>query len=236
VRQALIIPAVSASAAYFPLAVQILANRGAQAVRAHLEECIEFLLVIVLPACLGFAVVSHHIANVVLGAEFRSMASAVMPVVSLAVIFQIIACQYFHISFLLSGRNMFYLLHTGSVLIFNAIVCWLLITRLGTIGAAWARLAAEVFGFVGAGVLTLWAFPVPLPFRRLTRVLAAAVAMAVLVRGLDTALALSDRDALIVLLLAGITSYAALCWFLDLARTRQRLSRGLLILRNKTVH
>jgi O-antigen/teichoic acid export membrane protein len=163
VRQALIIPAVSASAAFMPLAVKILANRGREAVRAHLEECLEFLLAIALPACLGFAVVAPHIANVVLGPDFRGVAAAVMPIASVAVIFQIMSYQYLHISFLLSERNAFYLLNTGSVLAFNAIVTYLLIGQYGMIGAAWGRLAAEVFGFASALMLTRWAFPVPLP-------------------------------------------------------------------------
>ena len=74
VRQSLIIPAVSAAAAFMPLAVQIHANQGREATRAHLDECLEFLLAIMLPACIGFAIVSGHIANVVLGPDFRSMA------------------------------------------------------------------------------------------------------------------------------------------------------------------
>ena len=58
VRQALIIPAMSAAAAFMPLAVQIHANQGREATRDHLDECLEFLLAIMLPACIGFAVVS----------------------------------------------------------------------------------------------------------------------------------------------------------------------------------
>src|SRR5207302_7222534 len=112
----------------------------------------------------------------------------------------------------LSGRNVFYLLNTGSALAFNAVVMFVLIGRFGPFRAAWARLVADVFGFFCGLTFTRWAFPVPLPFRRLTRVLTAAVVMAVLVRGLDLALALSDKDALIVLLLAGCTTYAVMCW------------------------
>src|SRR6202140_263910 len=62
VRQSLIIPAISASGAFVPLAVQIFANRGQDAVRAHLDQCFEMLLAIVLPACLGFAIAAPHIA------------------------------------------------------------------------------------------------------------------------------------------------------------------------------
>jgi O-antigen/teichoic acid export membrane protein len=231
VRQALIIPAVSASAAFIPLAVQILANRGHDAVRVHLGECLEFLLAIALPACLGFAIVSPHIANVVLGPDFRGVAAAVMPIVSVAVIFQIMSYQYLHISFMLSERNVFYLMNTGSVLAFNAVVTYLLIGRYGVIGAAWGRLAAETFGLLSALVLTRWAFPVPLPLSRLTRVLIAAIVMAIVVKGLETTLPLSDRNALAVLVPAGMASYLAMCWLFDVARSRHRLNRCLLIVR-----
>jgi O-antigen/teichoic acid export membrane protein len=232
VRQSLIIPAVSASAAFVPLAVQIFANRGRDAVRAHLDQCFEMLLAIVLPACLGFAIAAPHIANVILGADFRILAIEVMPVVSVAVIFQVLSYQYLHISFLLSGRNAFYLLNTGSVLVFNAVVSYLLIARFGAVGAAWGRLAAELFGFFSALVLVRWAFPLPVSYRRLARALFAAAVMAVIVRAVDWAIAMPDRDALAVLLPAGIASYLAMCWLLDIANSRAYANRALLLVRN----
>jgi O-antigen/teichoic acid export membrane protein len=232
VRQSLIIPAVSASAAFVPLAVQILANRGKDAVLAHLDQCFEMLLAIVLPACLGFAIAAPHIANVILGPDFRSLAIEVMPIVSVAVIFQVISYQYLHISFLLSGRNAFYLLNTGSVLAFNAVVSYLLIAEFGAVGAAWGRLAAELFGFFSALVLVRWAFPLPVSYRRLARVLFAAAAMAVIVRAVDWAIGAPDRDALAVLLPVGIASYLMMCWLLDIANGRAYASRAVLLVRN----
>jgi O-antigen/teichoic acid export membrane protein len=232
VRQALIIPAMSAAAAFFPLTVQIYANQGSAAARSHLEACFEFLLAIVLPASVGFAIVSAHIADVVLGPDFRSTAIAIMPVVSVAVIFQIMTLQYLHMSFLLSERNVFYLWSTGSVLIVNTIVSYGLIRHFGAIGAAWGRLAAEIFGFVGALLLSQWAFPMPVPVVRLIRVLIATMVMAIVVRSLELTLHATDKDALAVLLPAGIVSYAATCWLLNVANSRDRLNRGLLIVRN----
>ena len=105
VRQTLMMPAMSAAAAFFPLAVQIHANQGDAAVRSHLAECVELLLSITLPACLGFAVISSHVANVVLGADFREVAAQTMPIVAVAVIFQVLTQQYLHASFLLSGTQ-----------------------------------------------------------------------------------------------------------------------------------
>ncbi len=232
VRQALIIPAVSAAAAFFPLAVQIHANQGRDAVRIHLDECFEFLLALMLPACVGFAVVSPHLAAVILGADFREVAATVMPIVAIAIVFHVMSSQYLHISFLLSERNSFFLLNTGSALVVNVVVSILLIEHLGVIGAAWGRLAAEIFGFLGALVLTRWAFPMPVPYPRMMRVLIATIVMAIVVRSLELALSLTDGDALATLLPAGIVSYLAMCWLLDIAKSRHRLSRGLLILRN----
>jgi len=232
VRQALIIPAVSAAAAFFPLAVQIHANQGRDAVRIHLDECFEFLLALMLPACVGFAVVSPHLAAVILGADFREVAATVMPIVAIAIVFHVMSSQYLHISFLLSERNSFFLLNTGSALVVNVVVSILLIEHLGVIGAAWGRLAAEIFGFLGALVLTRWAFPMPVPYLRMMRVLIATIVMAIVVRSLELALSLTDRDALATLLPAGIVSYLAMCWLLDIAKSRRRLSRGLLIVRN----
>jgi O-antigen/teichoic acid export membrane protein len=232
VRQSLIIPAISASAAFMPLVVQVNAKQGREAARVHLEECLEFLLAIMLPACIGFAVVSSHIANVILGPDFRSMAAQVMPIVSVAVIFQIMSYQYLHISFLLSERNTFYLLNTGSALAVNLVVSYVLIQHFGAGGAAWGRLVAEVFGFFCALLLTRWAFPMPMAFLRLTRVLIATIVMAIVVRSLELALHLDDKDALAVLLPAGIVTYLTMCWLLNIAKGRHRLNRGLLIVRN----
>src|SRR6266404_345165 len=43
VRQTLMMPAMSAAAAFFPMAVQIRASQGDAAVRSHLAECVELL-------------------------------------------------------------------------------------------------------------------------------------------------------------------------------------------------
>src|SRR5205807_6141851 len=55
VRQTLMMPAISAAAAFFPIAVQIHANKGNAAVRAHLADCSELLFAMILPAAFGLA-------------------------------------------------------------------------------------------------------------------------------------------------------------------------------------
>jgi O-antigen/teichoic acid export membrane protein len=227
VRQTLIIPAISAAATFMPMAVHILANRGKEATREHLTECLELLLAITLPAALGFAVVSHQVADIILGPDFRATAAAIMPIICVTMIFQILTYQYVHIGFLLSDRNSLYLINTASTMIFNCVLAYVLIIQFGPIGAAWSRLGAELFGFTGAVVLTRWAFPVPLPLRPTLRVLTAAIAMVLVIEAIDGILDLPSRTALFVLIPAGVICYGAMCWVLDIAKARARLARAL---------
>jgi O-antigen/teichoic acid export membrane protein len=233
VRQTLMIPAMSAAAAFFPLAVQIHASRGPAAVRSHLAECAELLLSITLPACLGFAVISHHVANVVLGVDFRAVASDTMPIVAIAVIFQILTQQYLHASFLLSGRNSFYLINTASIIAANVVLSYVLVSQYGTVGAAWARLGADVFGFACALVLSRMAFPIPFPLGRLALTLIAGLIMALSVGTLDRSLHVSDLTACFVLVLVGSASYVVLCWLLDISHARRRLKICLAFFKTK---
>ena len=233
VRQTLMMPAISAAAAFFPLAVQIHANQGRAAVQTHLRECVELLLSITLPACLGFAIIAPHVANVILGADFREMAAQTMPIIAVAVIFQILTQQYLHASFLLSGRNSFYLINTASIIAANVILSYVFVSLSGTIGAAWARLGADFIGFVCALALSRRAFPVPVPLGRLALVVIAGLAMALVVETLDRSLHVSDLGACGVLVSAGLASYAALCWLLDISQARGRLKTCLAFFRAK---
>jgi O-antigen/teichoic acid export membrane protein len=233
VRQTLMMPAISAAAAFFPMAVLIHANQGRAAVGSHLGECAELLLSITLPACLGFAVISSHIANVVLGVDFRETAAEIMPIIAVAVVFQILTQQYLHVSFLLSGRNSFYLINTVSIIAANVILSYVMIGKYGVVGAAWARLGADVLGFACALILSRRAFPVPIPLGRLALTMIAGLVMALLVGALDRNLHVSDLTACVVLAFAGLASYAALCWAFDISRLRVRSKNGLMFFRSK---
>jgi O-antigen/teichoic acid export membrane protein len=233
VRQTLMMPAMSVAAAFFPLAIKIHANQGRAAVRSHLGECVELLLSITLPACLGFAVISSHIANVVLGADFREMAAQTMPILAVAVIFQILTQQYLHASFLLSGRNSFYLINTASIIAANVILSYVFVSEYGTMGAAWARLGADVLGFFCALILSRRAFPIPMPPGRLALTMIAGLIMALTVIVIDKSLHVSDLVACIVLVGAGLVSYLASCWLFDISHTRRRLNVCLTFLRTR---
>ncbi|MBV8698837.1 MAG: polysaccharide biosynthesis C-terminal domain-containing protein [Bradyrhizobium sp.] len=236
VRQTLMMPALSAAAAFFPLAMRIHAAQGNAAVSAHLADCAELLFAIILPGCLGFAIIAPHVANLVLGPDFRLLAAQVMPIVAFAVLFQIMTQQYLHASFLLSRRNSFYLINTATIITANATLSYLLVGHFGTVGAAWARLGADVIGFVCALLLSRLAFPIPVPVPRLALVTIAGLVMALLVAALDRGLRATDAIACLVLVSAGILACGAMYWLLDIARGRTRLKSGVALFRTKFVN
>jgi O-antigen/teichoic acid export membrane protein len=233
VRQTLMLPAMSAAAAFFPMAIQIRASQGDAAVRSHLSDCIELLLSITLPACIGFAMISAHVANIILGVDFRETAAQTMPIIAVAVVFQILTQQYLHASFLLSGRNSFYLINTATIIAANLILSYVLISHYGTVGAAWARLGADAIGCACALVLSRFAFKIPLPLGRLALIMIAGLVMALIVAALDRNLQVADLTACIVLAAAGLITYAALCWLFDISRLRGRLKTGFAMFRTK---
>jgi O-antigen/teichoic acid export membrane protein len=125
------------------------------------------------------------------------------------------------------------LINTVSIIVANVILSYVLISEYSVVGAAWARLGADVVGFVCALILSRRAFPIPLPLGRLALTLIAALLMALLVAALDRALHVSDLTACFVLAAAGLVSYAALCWAFDISRVRARSKDGLTLFRAK---
>jgi len=226
VRQALIIPAISASSAFVPIAVRLLASEGKAATRDHLERCSELLLAITLPCCVGYALLASRIGHVVLGPDFRSAADAIMPVVALAVILQILVNQYLHIGFFLSNKTHFYIVNTATTLVVGTAISYVLIEAFGLSGAAWSRVVSEGVGLCSALVLVRRAFPMPWPTGRIVRVLAATASMALVVAVVDRRLEAKDLPTLLSLVSAGAIAYAAACWGFDVAGTRARLARA----------
>jgi O-antigen/teichoic acid export membrane protein len=161
------------------------------------------------------------------------MAAETMPIVSLAVIFQILTNQYLHISFLLSNRNSFYLINTGLSVAFNLVAASLLTADFGAVGAAWARLAAEIFGFAVAVVLVRQAFPVPLHFARLGPVVIATMVMAIVVKAIGAMIVGTDQFVLVILVPLGGTVYLLIAVLANVAHARERLGRAAMVLRGR---
>ncbi|QUS38550.1 polysaccharide biosynthesis protein [Tardiphaga alba] len=232
-RQALIIPAISAASAFVPIAVKLLANEGKEAVQTHLKSCLELLLAITLPCCIGFAMLAPRISNLVLGEEFRAVGASIIPIVSIAVIFQIFVQQYLHISFFLSSQNRFYLINAVVTFVLGTILSYFLIDAFGVHGAAWGRVASEIISLLSALWLVRSAFTLPFPLMKSAKVGLAVGAMAVTIAIIDPLFRDWDRIAVAVLVPFGAVIYLAACWVLDVADIRGKAMRAIVRFRSR---
>jgi hypothetical protein len=72
-----------------------------------------------------------------------------------------------------------------------------------------------------------------MPLGRLALTVIAGLIMALVVATFDRNLHVSELTACVVLVSAGSASYVAMCWLLDISRTRRRLKLGLALFRTK---
>src|SRR5262249_50402154 len=100
----------------------------------------------------------------------------------------------------------------------------------------WARLGADLIGFLCALALTRVAFPVPLPLGRLGLIMIASLLMALAVGALDRELHVSHLTACVVLAGVGAATYPAPGWLSDLSHARRRVRTGLALLRARAAN
>jgi len=226
--QTLMMPAMSAAAAFFPLAVQIHAKQGDTAVRSHLANASNCWLGITLPACLGFAMISAPRRQCRSRRRLPRACGTDHAGDRRRVVFQVLTQQYLHASFLLSGRNSLLsdqhrLDHRGQR---DPVLCpgRPLRHHRRPHGRGWAPTSPDLSA---RSCSARFAFPLPLPLGRLALTMIADWPMALIVGALDRSLHMADLAACIVLVSAGFVVYAALCWLFDISRIRGPPKAGL---------
>ena len=91
--------------AAMPLIVHALEARGERAARDELLDNLRVLLALGLPAAVGLAMLAGNVAHVVLGAEYRVAAVALLPLVAAATLLSGLRAYYVDLSFQLGQRT-----------------------------------------------------------------------------------------------------------------------------------
>ncbi|GAC1332319.1 MAG: oligosaccharide flippase family protein [Beijerinckiaceae bacterium] len=225
VRQIILVPSTSVASAALPLAVAAFAQGGIAAARPHLARSAELLFAVLLPATVGLALTSPDLANLILGAEFRATAAQIMPILCFAWLFQAISQSFVHTSFHLAQRPLLLVCHGTVTLAVNVVATFVLVSRFGFVGAAFALVLSEAFGALLGLALTRFACPLPLVPLKLLRIALATLAMALLLRVGEDRFGLSDGAAFAAKIVAGVAIYGCLAIVLDIAGMRAILRR-----------
>ncbi len=176
-----------------------------------------------MPAVVGLAIVAPHFAALILGAEFRDTAAALIPILVFAWLFQTISQQYVQVSFHLAKKPSLMVAHGTAILVVNVIAMALLVRPFGLKGAAWSLVIAEAAGVVAGYILSHRAHPLPLAWRPIAKVVLAVAAMALPTGLLEWSLPGEGIWPLAVTVAVGVATYAVAAFALDLAGTRSAL-------------
>ena len=219
-RQFMVMLGSSVAAATVPILFRTLAKDGRAATRERLNENAELLLAVVCPVVVWLALAADQVAGTFVGPEFRASVSLLLPVLALARLCGVINQFYVQISFQLAERSLLLLFQACFTMLVSIAAMFPLILYFGLFGAALATLFAEAFGLVLAVYLARRAFPMPFDIRRLSGVLAAALAMAGAISLAKMSITGTGFISLAAISLIGGTVYAAAIWFFDVARLR----------------
>jgi O-antigen/teichoic acid export membrane protein len=206
--------------AAFPVTVAMYERAGLAATRDQLRKYFLALSAIALPAATGLAILAPNITGVVLAPQFAAEARAIVPPVTLAILFGGIKSYYFDLSFQLGERTGWQLLVVILAATVNFVLNLLWIPQYGAPGAAYATLAAYFTSLVASWTLGRWVLALPVPFWGLCKVAGASLVMALallVVRDYAGPIALIGQIAL------GVMAYAAAAVAFDVGGVRRLL-------------
>lgn len=146
----------------YPLTIGAYAARGAPAAQAQLRLLSMFIILIVLPEAVGIVMAGPLLANIFLGAEFRPLTLALLPMLVGATFFKVLM-YYVNYGYVIASRTHFTLLSTGTAAILDLVLNAVLIPRYGARGAAIAGLLGFGAGFAIAVLKMRHVFAFPLP-------------------------------------------------------------------------
>ena len=149
--------------AAMPLIVHALEARGERAARDELLDNLRVLLALGLPAAVGLAMLAGNVAHVVLGAEYRVAAVALLPLVAAATLLSGLRAYYVDLSFQLGQRTEMLIRVAAAAATIMVAANLILIPRLGAVGAAWSAVGTHGVALALSWRLSRRVFPLPLP-------------------------------------------------------------------------
>lgn len=211
-------------AAGVPAMIHALESGGESAIRLEANRQITTMALVLFPAVAGIIAVAAPLSTVLIGEGLRDRALSITPLVTMGALLAGMNNGYFLLSFTLAKKTRLLVLAMSIPAAANIALNYLLIPRLGLIGAAGAYLASFAIGVVAAWLLGFKARPMPVPVLELGKIAGAAAIMAgalALVPSMGAALDLMIKPAL------GVAVYGALALGLDLGGARSFAQKAL---------
>ena len=160
-----------------PIAITTLEQDGLETTKKVLKNYGEILLLVILPAATGIALVAEP-AGFILGESVRAEAVKIMPWIAFVGVMNGFIAYYAQRAFMLSRKTGLLAMTMIPPVIINVILNIWLIPIYGLNGAVWSTLIAYGIGLVLSFAVARRSFPLPLPFKAFAQTAFACVVMA----------------------------------------------------------
>lgn len=165
--------------AAYPLAVRALERGSIAAAQRQMLSNLCLFLIVTIPILIMLTIYAPQLTSVVIGPQFRSAATQILPIVGPAVLLGGLRSYYLDMSFHLAQRTWPIMIITGIAALSNLLFNFLWIPAHGILGAAWATLVAYALAFAVSLVLGLrLGIRLPRPDRQVAMISLAGVASA----------------------------------------------------------
>jgi O-antigen/teichoic acid export membrane protein len=208
-----------------PMAVQALEDGSKAALDRQLRLNATWVIGLGLPGAVGFALLAPELTTLFLGQAFRQDAVALIPWVAAGTFLSSLKAHYFDHAFTLARKNHFLLYALVPTAALNLGLNFMLVPRLGILGAAYASVLSYTVSLLLTWLLTLRVFPMPIPWGDTARITAAVMAMALTLTALPQ---LSPVQSLAAKAFCGTAVYAAALVALNVHGLRTKIGTRLL--------
>lgn len=209
--------------AAYPLAVEALESGGAAKAREQIRDNESLFLAVGIPATIGLALLAPEIANIVVGSDFQSAATTLIPWIALGALLSGIKLYHFDLAFQLGGRTIFLVWVSLGAGVTNLALNLLWIPRYGLMGSAYATVASYGVALLGSVLLGPSVFRVPWTWKPVGKAGLAASIMALVLYGYPAS---NGAVGLILKITIAAAIYTIAGIILNVAETRDPVRRG----------
>ena len=220
VQRTLVLLNIVVNTATYPYTARIFETYGKDAARSQMSYNLALLTSILLPAGVGLCIAIGPVAQLVAGAAFREEFAWMLPWFVVAGLIGGLRYQICDMPLQLVKETRLILWPSGVTLAVGLCLGALLVPQFGTVGALAAANLGQVVGLAASIWITRGTFRFVLPWRELTRIIAATILMAVVYRVVaqDGELAWN-----LMAIAAAAVAYAIMLVLLDVLGIRQQL-------------
>jgi len=207
--------------AAYPLAIRAYEKEGVPGALAQLRENGVLLLSVALPATVGIVVLAQPLADVLLGAEYRAAARAILPWVAFGIFLAGLKVFLFDMAFQLSKRSGTMIWAVAVAASCNVLLNFWWIPAFGVVGAAWATVVAHALALAVCIVLGRQLIPIEVDWSQAARIAVGCLVMAAVVLAMP---APPGVFGLVARILGGMVGYGLVAIALDVMGSRTWLA------------